>query len=484
MKSYESMMFDKRVGSNPLFRCVSPLSKFPSSNFESLLQHFCFRPVACFCRHSHLKPSARSREQGFAHMNFDLQRTGEDSETCFLLPQNTGDSGSMSPSISFFAEGNGNSAVSSTPAQHVPSNADLSLSIVPCTSLDVAEFANIARSCMPSTTLPASGSRLIPATTGPSQCAFPIESLSPYSQQDDTNMARPGSCNQFAREQEFIFSAPLHSVRHKVKKKQERRGFLLPDSFARSFDASEMDKIAQTIVRVNRYGSSNTENGVHKSGHTMPRVLPSVGAFTVQCANCFKWRLIPSKEQYEQIRQNVLEKPFFCTSWRPGASCDDPPELSEDSKLLWAIDKPNIPLPPDGWERLVVIRGEGCSKFADIYYVSPFGKKLRSMPEVERYLLENPELVNGGASLSQFSFASPRSLDENYCRKRPTTVMRGSISMISTNNSGVGQPQGEQRFVSFIENAPIAVEPLRAWDPNSHALMICHHPELEGSGNI
>ncbi|CAI9786636.1 unnamed protein product [Fraxinus pennsylvanica] len=31
------------------------------------------------------------------------------------------------------------------------------------------------------------------------------------------------------------------------------------------------------------------------------RVLPAVGAFNVQCANCFKWRLIPSKAKYEEI---------------------------------------------------------------------------------------------------------------------------------------------------------------------------------------
>ena len=102
--------------------------------------------------------------------------------------------------------------------------------------------------------------------------------------------------------------------------------------------------------------------------HT-PRVLPTVGAFAIQCAACMKWRLAPSKEHYERIRESILERPFYCSSgkaWNPDASCDDPSELSDDPKYLWAIDKPNIPVAPDGWQRLLVIRGAGASKFADM----------------------------------------------------------------------------------------------------------------------
>lgn len=101
-----------------------------------------------------------------------------------------------------------------------------------------------------------------------------------------------------------------------------------------------------------------------------PRVLPSVGAFTVQCANCFKWRLIPTKEQYEQIREHILERPFYCDTakeWRPSVSCDDPADINQDGSRLWAIDRPNIAQPPPGWQRLLRIRGEGSTKFADVY---------------------------------------------------------------------------------------------------------------------
>lgn len=101
-----------------------------------------------------------------------------------------------------------------------------------------------------------------------------------------------------------------------------------------------------------------------------PRVLPSVGAFTVQCANCFKWRLIPTKEKYEEIREHILEQPFICEAareWRPDISCDDPEDISQDGSRLWAIDKPNIAQPPPGWQRLLRIRGAGSTKFADMY---------------------------------------------------------------------------------------------------------------------
>ncbi|KAE9599385.1 putative transcription factor & chromatin remodeling CW-Zn family [Lupinus albus] len=129
------------------------------------------------------------------------------------------------------------------------------------------------------------------------------------------------------------------------------------------------------------------------------RVLPSVGAFAVQCASCFKWRLIPTKKIYEEIRECIIEQPFVCEKareWRPDVSCDDPEDISQDGDRIWAIDKPNIVMPPKGWERLTRIRSEGSSKFADIYYVAPSGKRLRSMVEINKY--------------------------ENYVRKRPAKL--------------------------------------------------------------
>ena len=99
------------------------------------------------------------------------------------------------------------------------------------------------------------------------------------------------------------------------------------------------------------------------------RALRTVKAFSVQCAVCYKWRLIPSKEIYEEIRQVVTENPFVCShacSWRPHASCDDPSDFSQDVNLMWALDKPDIPVAPSGWERLLVFRGQGSARFADV----------------------------------------------------------------------------------------------------------------------
>ncbi|KAG2664904.1 hypothetical protein I3760_16G104300 [Carya illinoinensis] len=155
------------------------------------------------------------------------------------------------------------------------------------------------------------------------------------------------------------------------------------------------------------------------------------GAFTVQCASCFKWRLIPTKEKYEAIREHILEQPFYCETareWRPDISCDDPTDISQDDSRLWAIDKPNIAQPPPGWQRLLRIRGEGSSRFADIYYQAPSGKKLRSMVEIQKYLLEHPEYMNDDVSLSQFSFQIPKPLQENYVRKRPPQLKASHVT--------------------------------------------------------
>ncbi|KAL5732274.1 methyl-CpG-binding domain-containing protein [Ranunculus cassubicifolius] len=152
-----------------------------------------------------------------------------------------------------------------------------------------------------------------------------------------------------------------------------------------------------------------------------PRVLPSVGAFTVQCANCFKWRLIPTKEKYEAIRENILQIPFICNTareWRPDISCADDADIHQDGSRLWAIDKPNIAQPPPGWDRILRIRGEGSTKFADVYYAAPTGKKLRSMVEINKFLSEHPEYADVNAT--QFSFQIPKPLQENYVRKRPS----------------------------------------------------------------
>ncbi|XP_051150320.1 methyl-CpG-binding domain-containing protein 2-like [Andrographis paniculata] len=153
-----------------------------------------------------------------------------------------------------------------------------------------------------------------------------------------------------------------------------------------------------------------------------PRGIPSVGAFTVQCENCCKWRLIPTKEKYEEIRENIMERPFVCEDgreWKPEMSCDVPADINQDGSRFWAIDRPGIAKTPTGWQRLIRIRAEGGTKFADVYYVSPTGKRLRSMVELERYLSENPEYAASGINMVNFSFKIPRPQQPDYVRKRP-----------------------------------------------------------------
>lgn len=193
------------------------------------------------------------------------------------------------------------------------------------------------------------------------------------------------------------------TIADNLKNANGERGTSNSANLSQNLTASSEDRVDLTSEGVENHGTSDEGNQVYdKSNYQMvlydpavnggnatgpatdvspsrrlhpfsdrtPRVLPSVGAFTVQCAYCFKWRLIPTKEKYEEIREQIVEQPFVCETaqeWRPDVSCDDPPDIEQDGSRLWAIDKPNISQPPPGWERLLRIRGEGSTKFADVY---------------------------------------------------------------------------------------------------------------------
>ncbi|KAL8497706.1 hypothetical protein ACS0TY_021147 [Phlomoides rotata] len=151
------------------------------------------------------------------------------------------------------------------------------------------------------------------------------------------------------------------------------------------------------------------------------KVWESVKYYVVRCANCSKWRFIPTKDKYEEIRANMGEKLFQCETareWRPQISCEDESDVEEDDKFRWAMDRPRIPQSPPRWQRILRIRAEGGTKFADVYYVSPSNKRLRSMVELNRYLEENPRYLREGISMSEFSFQPPVPLDEKYLAKR------------------------------------------------------------------
>ena len=139
----------------------------------------------------------------------------------------------------------------------------------------------------------------------------------------------------------------------------------------------------------------------------------SVGAYAVQCGECSKWRFIPTKEEFESIRHNFIENPWYCYK-KPGASCDDPADLEYDNTRIWVIDKPNIPKAPPNTERMLIMRRD-CSKM-DAHYIMPNGKKVRSGVEVEKFLEAYPE-YKGKISPSSFSFTVPKVMDERSPRK-------------------------------------------------------------------
>ncbi|XP_022889479.1 methyl-CpG-binding domain-containing protein 2-like [Olea europaea var. sylvestris] len=194
------------------------------------------------------------------------------------------------------------------------------------------------------------------------------------------------------------------------------------------------------------------------------RVSDNVSAYTVQCAKCSKWRFIPTKEKYEEIREKIAELPFLCETareWRPDITCEEETDLVRDGSWNWAIDKPCIPQPPPGWQRILRIRARGGTKFADLYYDAPSGKRLRSMQEVQSYMHEHSE---PGVTLSQFSFQIPEPLEENYVRKRRTSsatlndmsgavvpVAATPISWIPPDQSRDFHFGGEQNFTSDAE---------------------------------
>ncbi|CAD6264738.1 unnamed protein product [Miscanthus lutarioriparius] len=210
-------------------------------------------------------------------------------------------------------------------------------------------------------------------------------------------------------------------------------------------DGDQCDDASQQVVI---YKNDKSDRGRDEQSASHLSIVPAkpsekrkralgkqIGAFAAQCAKCQKWRLISTKEKYEEIREQALEDPFVCEKareWKPDVTCDDPSDVSQDSGKLWAIDKPNIPRAPQGWERLIKIRGEGSTKFADVYYWSPTGTQLRSSKEVEKYLKEHPECAAQGVKLSHFSFQSPAPLQKDYVRKRSQTSQSGVTPTGST----------------------------------------------------
>jgi hypothetical protein len=209
---------------------------------------------------------------------------------------------------------------------------------------------------------------------------------------------------------------------------------------------NESKRQGASAASSSRNKMARSSSKTRDSSSPSSRVLPTVGAYAVQCVECLKWRFIPSKEQYEAIRHCASEDPWVCnkaSAWRPNASCDNPTDLSPDMTRLWIIDKPNIPLPPTGWERLLSLREKGTCKFADVYYITPCGKKLRSRVEVEKFLEDNPQYGKEGVNISQFNYQIPRPLHDSYLRKR--TASEAQIQGNTGRNSKIKISSHEEK---------------------------------------
>ncbi|XP_073128780.1 methyl-CpG-binding domain-containing protein 2-like [Henckelia pumila] len=170
------------------------------------------------------------------------------------------------------------------------------------------------------------------------------------------------------------------------------------------------------------------------------KVWESVKAYAVQCISCMKWRFVPSKEKYEEIREKIKEHPFTCDvarQWKPEISCETEYDIKPGHQnWLWAMDKPNIPRTPKGWQRIIRARSGGSTKFADVYYVAPSNKRLRSMVELNRYLGEHPHFAQEGVTESQFSFQSPLPFGDKHVAKRGRRPPRAS----SRDTNGAANP--------------------------------------------
>ncbi|CAM8985547.1 unnamed protein product [Rhodiola kirilowii] len=160
-------------------------------------------------------------------------------------------------------------------------------------------------------------------------------------------------------------------------------------------------------------GKKSQQHGVERT----------VGMYSVECSECFKWRLIPTEEEFEEIRSNLTKNPFRCNR-KENTSCDDPTDIEYDASRTWVIDKPDLPKTPKGFKRKLVLRRD-YSKM-DAYFVTPTGKRVKGPAEIAAYLESNPNIK--GVSVSDFHFATPKimkdTIPEHVVRENSAKKMK------------------------------------------------------------
>ncbi|KAM7253787.1 hypothetical protein ACFE04_031469 [Oxalis oulophora] len=143
------------------------------------------------------------------------------------------------------------------------------------------------------------------------------------------------------------------------------------------------------------------------SSNNKTGTLRSIDTYAAQCEKCFKWRVIDSEKEYEDIRCKNNEYPFSC-SRKSGVSCKDPGDIEYDATRTWVIDRSGLPITPVGFKRSLVLRKD-FSKM-DAYYITPTGKKLKSSKEIAVFLEQNPKYKN--VALADFTFSVPKVAEE------------------------------------------------------------------------
>ncbi|GAV80464.1 MBD domain-containing protein/zf-CW domain-containing protein, partial [Cephalotus follicularis] len=162
----------------------------------------------------------------------------------------------------------------------------------------------------------------------------------------------------------------------------------------------------------------------------------SIDTYAAQCEKCFKWRVVDTEEEYEEIRSKISDQPYVCDR-KPGVSCKDPGDIDYDASRTWVIDRPGIPKTPVGFKRSLVLRKD-YSKM-DAYYITPTGKKLRTRTEVSAFLEANPKYSN--VSLSDFTFTVPKVMEdtipENAVKKEKGSAGGNSSKKVKTSKDAI-----------------------------------------------
>ncbi|KAB5543887.1 hypothetical protein DKX38_011999 [Salix brachista] len=128
----------------------------------------------------------------------------------------------------------------------------------------------------------------------------------------------------------------------------------------------------------------------------------------------------------------ALSKPSFDTQngdryFSPSLHCSPsssaealPEDLQYNATRTWAIDRPGILKTPEGFKRSLELRRDFSGM--DAYYITPAGKKLRTLNEIAAFIEANPKYQD--VKLSAFSFTSPKVMEdtipEDVVRKIPS----------------------------------------------------------------